>query len=153
MDISESLHDIITDLLERVGLEITKVEVTEEENNNYHINIESPNPSELIGYHGDNIQALQHILKILAWKNSQTESFNILVDVDNYRKRQEENAINLATRKIAATRKTGRPQAIPPMTAYIRRKIHIHCMGAGFEDIETYSQGEGEERHLVIKLK
>ncbi len=153
MDIKETLEDILIDLLDKTGLSHTKIEITEEENNNYNINIESKNPSELIGSRGETIQAIQHILKILAWKKAQSEHFNILVDVDNYRKKQEDNALKLAARKISIARKTGREQALPPMSPYIRRKIHLYCMGAGFEDIETYSKGDGDTRQLVIKLK
>lgn len=153
MNIKESLEDLLIDLLQKTGLSYSKIEIIEEENDNYNINIESKNPSELIGARGETIQALQHILKILAWKKTQSEHFNILVDVDNYRKKQEENALNLALRKVDYARKTGREQSLPPMSPYIRRKIHLYCMGAGFEDIETYSKGEGELRHLVIKLK
>ncbi len=153
MEIKETLEDILIDLLQKTSLSYSKIEILEEENNNYTINIESNSPSELIGSRGETIQAIQHILKILAWKKLQTEHFNILVDVDNYRKKQEENSLNLAKRKIAYARKTGREQALPPMSAYLRRKIHLYCMGPGFEDIETYSKSEGEARHLVIKLK
>lgn len=153
METQEILQDLLTELLQKTNLSYSKIEVIEEENNNFNINIESSNPSELIGSRGETIQAIQHILKILAWKKAQNEHFNILVDVDNYRKKQEENALNLAIRKIDYARKTGREQSLPPMSAYIRRKIHLYCMGAGFEDIETYSKDEGETRHLVIKLK
>ncbi|MBD3330652.1 KH domain-containing protein [Candidatus Peregrinibacteria bacterium] len=153
MDIEEILHEILTDLLNRLGMEVTKISITEEENENYFINISSENPSELIGYHGDNIQAIQHILKTLAWKKTGNNNFNILLDVDNYRKRQEENVMNLAKRKIAMARKTRRPQNLPPMNPFLRRKIHLLCMEPGMDDIETLSQGEGDRRHIVIKLK
>ncbi len=153
MDIEEIIKEILEDLLKKLDLQFSKIEISEEENKNFHINITSDNPSHFIGYHGENIQAIQHILKALAWAKISNETFNILLDVDNYRKRQEENIISLATRKISQTRKTGRPQALPPVSAYLRRKVHMICMGAGFEDIETYSEGEGEKRHLIIKLK
>ena len=153
MNIEETLHDLLSEILTKLGTDFTKITVEEEENKNFAINIESDNPSILIGYHGDNIQALQHILKVLAWRKLQNEQFNIMVDIDNYRKRQENNVLALAERKIDTLRKTGRKQVLPPMSSYFRRKVHLMCMESGFEDIETYSEGQGDRRQIIIKLK
>ncbi len=153
MNIEETLEELLTEILKKLGTDFKKVTVEEEENRNFTINIESDNPSLLIGYHGDNIQALQHILKVIAWKKLQNEQFNIIVDIDNYRKRQEDNVMALAERKVDAVRKTGRKQVLPPMSSYFRRKVHLMCMESGFEDIETYSEGDGDRRQIIIKLK
>lgn len=153
MDIEDLLKDTTKEILDRLGVEYSKVIVNETEKNNYDINIKSDNPSLLIGYHGENIQALQHLLKTFAWRKSKNEQFNIIVDVDDYRKRQEENVMNMTDRKIDAARRTGKKQILPPMSPYFRRKVHLYCMGAGFDDIETLSEGEADRRHVVIKLK
>lgn len=153
MDIEDILRSTLEEILRFIDVSYNKITINEEEKDSYVINIESDNPSLLIGYHGENIQALQHLLKVLAWKKSGNEQFNILLDIDEYRKRQEENVINLAQRKVDAARKTGRKQIMPPMSPYFRRKIHLYCMGAGFDDIETESVGNGDLRHIVIKLK
>lgn len=153
MDLEESLKETLEEILKLLNVEYKKVIIEEEEKDSYNINIESDNPSLLIGYHGDNIQALQHLLKVLVWKKTNNEHFNILLDIDNYRKRQEENVLKLADRKIDTIRKTGRPQKLPPMSPYFRRKVHLHCMQAGFEDIETISEGTGDQRYIILKLK
>ena len=153
MDIEEILKEILEQLLIKLGTEYDKITVSEEEKDEYEINIESDNPSILIGYHGDNIQALQHILKVLVWRKTNNERFNILLDIDNYKKRQEENVINLTDRKISILRKTGRPQSLPAMSPYFRRKVHLYCMGAGYEDVETFSEDDGERRHVILKRK
>lgn len=153
MDIEEILKETLEELLNKLGTEYHKITVNEEEKDDFIINVESEEPSLMIGYHGENIQALQHILKVLVWKKAQNENFNILLDIDDYRKRQEENIITLAERKVEAARKTGRPQKLPPMSPYFRRKVHIYCMGAGFDDIETLSEGADERRYVIIKLK
>lgn len=153
MDLEEVLHETIKEILDKLAIEYTKIVITEEDKDSYNINILSENPSILIGHHGNNIFALQHLLKVLAWKKMQNENFNILLDVDDYRKRQEENVLSLAERKIEAVRSSGRPQSMPPMSPYFRRKIHMLCMSAGYNDIETISEGEGDRRHLILKLK
>jgi len=153
MDIEDLLKETLEEILKKLGTNYTKIIINEDEKDSYLVNIKSDEPSLLIGYHGENIQALQHLLKVLIWKKCESEKFNILVDVDDYRKRQEDNVIALAQRKVDATRKTGRKQILPPMSPYFRRKIHLYCMGAGFDDIETSSEGDGDRRHIVIKLK
>ncbi|MCX6735274.1 MAG: KH domain-containing protein [Candidatus Peregrinibacteria bacterium] len=153
MDIEDVLKETLEEILKKLGTNYTKILISEDEKDSYVVNIKSDEPSLLIGYHGENIQALQHLLKVLVWKKCDTEKFNILVDVDDYRKRQEDNVIALSQRKVDAVRKTGRKQILPPMSPYFRRKIHLYCMGAGFDDIETASEGEGDRRHIVIKLK
>ncbi len=137
-----------------IRIEFDKIEVEESEKDTFHVNIESKDQSLLIGHHGSNIQALQHILKILCWKKLPVErEFHIVLDIDDYRKRQEESVINLAERKVDMARRSRRPQSLPPMSGYFRRKVHLHLMGAGFDDVETISKGEGEHRHIIIQLK
>lgn len=153
MDIEETLEETLSKLLKGLGVEYKKIVISEDEKDSYLINIESNEPSLLIGYHGENIQALQHLLKVIAWKRSGNEHFNILLDIDEYRKRQEDNVINMTQRKVETARRTGKKQILPPMSPYFRRKIHLHCMGAGFDDIETGSEGLGDDRHVIIKLK
>ncbi len=153
MDIQETLKETLEEILKKLHLEYTEIHITEEENNNFLINVNTENPSHMIGYHGDNIHAIQHILKTLCWKKCNSNMFNILLDVDEYRKRQEENVVKLAQKRIENIRRNGRTQHLPPMSAYLRRKVHLHCMNAGNEDIETFSTGEGDRRHIVIKLK
>ncbi len=153
MDLEDILQETLEELLKKLEVEYSKIEISEEDKGSFEINIKSENPSLLIGHHGDNIQALQHILKTLIWKKAQNEQFNIMVDVDDYRKRQEENILNLAERKIDYIRKTGRPQKLPPMSPYLRRKIHMLCMSPGYDDLETLSEGEGDQRYITIKLK
>ena len=153
MDIDDILKKSLEDILDLLEVEYSKLIISEEAGT-YEINIKSDNPSLLIGYHGDNIQALQHLLKTLVWKQTNSnEQFNILLDVDDYRKRQEDNALEYAKRKIETIRKTGRPQTLPPMSPYIRRKVHMLCMSPGFDDVETISEGEGDRRYIKIKLK
>ena len=153
MDIDDILKETLEEMLKHLDVEYTKIEIDEEEDN-FNINIKSDNPSLLIGYHGENIQALQHLIKVLSYKRvSDDKKFHITLDVDDYKKRQEENVIALATRLVDKARQTGRPQSLPPMSAYFRKKIHTHLMGAGYDDVETESRGEADRRHVVIKIK
>ena len=80
------------------------------------------------------------------------EDFTIVVDVDNYRKRQEDNVINLAERKVDMARKTTKMQVLPPMSPYFRRVVHLHLTKDQFDDVKTESIGDGDHRQVTICL-
>lgn len=151
MKLEKTIKEKIILLLEHLGVDFDKVEVSyNEEKEIYRVNIESDEPSLLIGHHGETIGAIQHLLKVLLWKDG-GEEFNISVDVDNYRQRQEENVIDLIKKKIDAVRETNREQKFPPMSPYFRRLVHLYI--SEHNDLETESQGDGDHRYVIIRLK
>lgn len=152
MEIENVLKDILEQLLNKLQVPYQTIEIEKEENELFRINIESDDPSLLIGFHGENIHALQHLLKVLTWKQVDKD-FTILVDVDNYRKRQEDNVINLAERKVDMARKTNKTQVLPPMSSYFRRVIHLHLTKDEFSDVTTESIGDGDHRQVTITME
>lgn len=145
------LTDLIQDLTQKMDIKINKLEIGKKDDS-YYINLETEEPSLLIGPGGETIRAMQLILKILLWRKAQQE-VNIFLDIDNYRKRQEESVITLAERKAALARTTGQDQALLPMSPYFRRLVHVHLSQPEFQDLTTESIGEGPHRKVIIKLK
>ncbi len=155
------IQETLEELLAKLSTPFRKIRIEKRDENTYRVNIESEEPSLMIGHHGENIYALQNILRIIIWKKQEKaqenmereEQCNIIVDVDDYRKRQEDNVIKLAERKVDMVRKTQSVQPLPPMSAYFRRLIHLHLTKEQFNDIQTESVGEGDLRYLTIKPK
>lgn len=155
MDIEKTLKEALEGILINLEVPYDEVGIEKEKQNDvdlYRINIETEDPSVLIGFHGETIHAMQHLLKVIAWRQTQKE-FNILLDVDNYRQRQEENVLNLAKRKVDIARQTNKTQVLPPMSGYFRRAIHMYLNTDDFKDITTESIGEGDHRQVTIVLK
>ena len=50
-------------------------------------------------------------------------------------------------------RDSGMQSALPPMSAYFRRVVHLFIRDGKYTDIETESMGEGNYRQVVIKPK
>lgn len=150
------LQETLAAILKNLGVTFRKFKVSVDSKNDaaklYRIDIDSDEASTLIGYHGETIYALQHLLKTIVWKQSGENVF-IVLDVDSYRKRQEESVVALATRKVEAARKTFQDQTLPPMSPYFRRVIHMELAKPEFSDIVTESTGEGEHRAVVIRVK
>lgn len=154
MDLEQLIKETLEQILIRIGTEFTGISVEKEDDKTYIVNIESEEASTLIGRHGETIQSLQHLVKVIIWAKTQVSSeHTIIIDVDGYRQRQKESIINLAERKVEFVRKTRRAQSLPPMSPFFRRIVHMHLMEPGFDDIETMSEGEGEMRHIIIRPK
>jgi spoIIIJ-associated protein len=106
----------------------------------------------LIGWHGETIAAVQHVLKCLLWKQGVESKTQVIVDVDGYKKRQEESVIRLAERKAEVAIANQKEIKLPPMNPYFRRKIHLHLAESDKykERITTDSVGEGAQRQVRI---
>lgn len=150
------IQETLASILKNLGVAFRKFKVSHEKQPSgvtvYRIDIDSDEAATLIGYHGETIYALQHVLKTLVWKKANENVF-IILDVDSYRKRQEESVLALAIRKVDAARKTLQEQALPPMSPYFRRIIHLALAKPEFSDIVTESMGEGDHRAVMIKVK
>ena len=155
----DQLQETLASILQHLGVEFRKFRVEEDETTFqnekhplYRIDIDTDEASTLIGYHGETIYALQHLLKTIIWNQTGKNVF-VVLDVDSYRKRQEESVKKMAQRKIEMVRKTSQEQFLPPMSPYFRRIVHLYLMQKEFEDLLTESVGEGDHRQVVIRTK
>lgn len=135
-----------------MNFEIDKafVEDMEGEENQVLIGLTVSNPAGLIGFRGRNLAAIQLILS-LAVKNKLGEWVRILLDVNNYRQEQKERLVAMVQGLAQKVLATGNPAVMTNMSSYERRVCHMAA--SNMEGISTESEGEGEERHIVIKLK
>ncbi|OIP81031.1 hypothetical protein COT83_03570 [Candidatus Peregrinibacteria bacterium CG10_big_fil_rev_8_21_14_0_10_44_7] len=148
------IKDILHDLLTRMDIPYSVIDVSlMDDDKTYKANIESDDSSLLIGKHGENMQALQTVAKLIVYKKfPEKKDFSLTLDVNNYRSRQEDSVIEMANRKADYVRQTGKSQSLPPMSPYFRRVVHMHLMQPEFDDLETESHGQGSYRQVKIKL-
>ena len=148
----DTIQETLGEILGHISVNFKKVDVKlDKEKSRYYINLESEESSLLIGFHGETIQALQHLLKTLLWKKGLTDEYTIYLDIDEYRKRQEDSVLAMAERKVEFVKKSGRPISLPPMSPYFRRLVHLRLAEPDFDDVITESISEGERRHIIIK--
>lgn len=110
--------------------------------------IETDEAGILIGHHGETLDSLKLILTFLVSREL-NEFTRINLDVSGYRKEREEKLKQMASDIKERVKSSGEAITIPNLTANDRRVIHVFLQ----EDTEvtTESQGEGEDRMLVIK--
>ena len=101
----------------------------------------------LIGFHGDNLQALQVLLSGL--KERGEGGIRLFLDIDGYKASRNQAIIDLANKTAEQAIKIERNIHLDPMNAYERRIVHTTLQDR--EDVTTESTGEGEKRHVVVK--
>lgn len=109
------------------------------------------NLSALIGKNGQNIRALEQIVKLLYFKRSVPEEkpATFVVDLNDYRKLRARQVIERAVEAAHRVRVSKKAEALLPMSSYERRLIHVEL--ASYPDIETESIGEEPKRRIVIR--
>ena len=122
------------------------VEVTANDNE-LSFAIKGESLGKLIGFHGDNIQAIQMLLSGLKIRGE--GAVRMYLDVDGYKAGRNQNIIDLANKTAEQAIKIERNIHLDPMNAYERRIVHTTLQGR--DDVTTESTGEGEKRHVVVK--
>jgi len=149
------IKETLGSLLKELNLEFSEITVDASDISMIRVDIISANPSRLIGWHGETLNALQHLVKSISRTKQKTEKAPFIVlDVDGYRKDQEAKVCSIAEQKIDFVRRKKTRVALPPMSPYFRRVVHLFVSNhADYQDITTESVGEGEYRQIVLKLK
>lgn len=144
----------ISDLLTKLGLEFSDVVVKDEEDFT-RAEIVSETASRIIGWHGETLNSIQHLAKSLIRQQGKLDrSPFLVVDVDGYRKSQEDKVIKIAEQKADFVRRTASRVALAPMSPYFRRIVHLHIANTPeLSDLTTESTGQGDYRQIVLKLK
>ena len=115
--------------------------------NEISFSITGENLGKLIGYHGDNIQAIQMLLSGLKLRSEWP--VRMYVDIGGYKQNKDQAVIDLAIKTADQAVKIERNIHLDPMNAYTRRIVHTTLQSR--DDVTTESTGEGEKRHVVIK--
>ncbi len=147
------VKETLSELLKSMDFPVRKIIVFEDEFGVLRANIECDNAPLLIGYHGQTLAACQTILKSVLWRKGFDEKGSIVLDVNEYKKSQEQRMISVAIEKAESVRATNIPQFMPIMSPYMRRLIHLHFTKEDYADLETESVGEEGKRRIQIKKK
>lgn len=144
----DEIQKLVSELFSLTGI-TSQFEVIEKEEKTFEINIASDSETGLlIGFRGENINSLQTIISLML-KNKLGEWVRIIVNVGDYRQKQEEKLEDLANQAAQRALETGEAQPIYNLSSGQRRTIHMYLSERN--DVITESQGEEPERFLVVK--
>lgn len=141
----QSLADELFSLMEITS----KPEVSyDKDNEAYLVNLDGGEETGLlIGRKGETLSSIQTVLGIML-KQKTGESMRVMVNVGNYREKEEDYLKSLAENTAARAKETGEPQSLYNLKPGQRRIIHMYL--SEDKEIKTESVGEGRDRYLVV---
>lgn len=142
----ELIKETTEELLKNLKVE-AEVEVGEKEGA-FHVQIETPDSGLLIGSYGETLSDFQLILSLMIFKKLD-EWCRLVVNVGDYRQRREETLRQMAEDAAERTSATGKPIALPNLSSFDRRIVHLALLD--HSSVTTVSEGEGKDRVLIVK--
>lgn len=143
--VADNIRQIIEKLAVSATIEVSRVDKT------FFVEIESEDSALLIGKYGYNLDALQFILAVRLKTLSLSDDFEVFVDVGNWRKQKENKLQQLADSIVLKVIESGQPESLYNLKSSERRVIHTAL--TAHPQVETISEGEGLDRHLIIRPK
>lgn len=147
---TDAVLTIVADVVTAMGLDAKPVlkEDTEEE---VLVEIVGKDLGMLIGKRGQTLDALQYIVGIGANKHGGDGKKRVILDAEGYRERHKQTLIQTALEYAKAVKEQGQEAVLEPQPARDRRIVHMAL--AEDPDVYTYSEGMGDDRHVVISPK
>jgi spoIIIJ-associated protein len=145
-------RDVVSELLEKMKVRatVTSEYVPDSDARSrvpIRVNIQGDDLSYLIGRQAETLNSLQYISSLIINKEI-GRSIPLIVDVEGYRIRRENQLRQLARRMADQATSTGRRQVLEPMPASERRIIHIELRDN--PQVTTESIGEDPRRKVTI---
>lgn len=139
----------LEDMLSFFGLNVD-VYATTEDNEVIELNVPSTHLNGfLIGQRGETVRAMQFMVSN-ALRSAGLEPSRVNVDIADYKKARADRLVEKAQEWFKEVEESGEPKHLNPMNAADRRIVHKAADEAG---LVTESQGDGRDRHIVLKKK
>lgn len=101
----------------------------------------------LIGEHGGNLRALQHLVSLAL--RGKEHPFRVNIDVADYKKQRAQRLAEQVGEWAEAIIKSGAPMELVTMNAADRRTVHKTV--AEITGVESESTGEGRDRRVTLR--
>lgn len=146
---SEAIKNDIRDMLERMGLgdAIEGIDVYQGTTSRITVRVRG-DARMLIGEHGNNLAALEHVVRRVTAKKYGVET-PFTLDINDYRMKRLEDLKQDVKEAAHAVRIYKKSIPLRAMSSFERRIVHL--LLAEYPDIATESIGTDAERHVVIK--
>ncbi len=141
----EFAQKYMTDILSFFGV---NVDVSAEINDEViEVNVPSTDSNSLlIGRGAETLRSMQ-LLLTTALRNQGAETYRVNIDIAEYKKQRADKIATQAREWIEEVRKSGDSKVVS-LNAADRRVVHK--VAGEYSDIDTFSEGEGRDRKIVI---
>jgi len=134
--------DIIQQIINKIGFDC------QIKTDKGFINIQVSEPGLLIGQNGDNIKALEHLTKLVIFKNKRVIP-DFTLDINNYRQQKIDFLKDLARKSAYRAKVLKKEIILRSMPAFDRRLIHTELS----EDSGIITESQGIEPNRCVILR
>lgn len=138
----------LEDLLSFYGVNLEVMATLDDEIINLSVPV-SEESSLLIGRGAETLRSFQYLTS-QALRNNNAELVRVNVDIADYKKQRAEKIVEQARGWIEGVRSSG-DSYVARINAADRRIVHQ--VATEYDDIRTFSEGEGRERAIIIAQK
>ncbi len=150
-----SLEDIkqhIVDFCTALGIPFSSISVKEKDGHIVANIIPHDQASLYIGYRGQNLAAMQHLLRSLLWEKGISQDQFFILDIDGYQEQNNNRIFEILEQKISLAEKTQTPQMMPFLQPVERRMVHMKIKTDYPQfDSESFDNQKGERVLRVFK--
>jgi spoIIIJ-associated protein len=146
---ADAVADFIEELLDRMGIDAI-AEPTTHAGHVYVDIVDGPEDDMalLIGRHGQTLDAIQELARTAVGRRLD-QRIRVLIDVEDYRKRQDDRLMELAREVAERVADSGEEERLDPMNAYERKLVHDAV--AEVDGVESVSEGTDPDRFVVVR--
>jgi spoIIIJ-associated protein len=146
---ADAVADFIEELLDRMGIDA----IAEPTSHSGHVYVDIVDGPEddmalLIGRQGQTLDAIQELARTAVGRRLD-QRIKVLIDVEDYRKRQDDRLMDRAREVAERVADSGTEERLDPMNAYERKLVHD--VVAEVEGVESVSEGADPARFVVVR--
>mgnify|MGYP004449097997 CR=1 FL=1 len=146
-NVADCAIEVLQNILSCYNLGDITIDEYEGDDKELILDVTGKDLSILIGYHGRTLDALQTAVSVVSSKKLGFR-YPVFVDVEGHKNRRRQKLEKMAHSLAQKAVRQERPVSMRPASAYERRIIHVALKDDS--SVETHSEGEGRNRHLVI---
>lgn len=151
-DFEESIVNFTTEVITKMGYKCS-VTIQERSETRLMLDIVTDDSAIIIGKRGKNLDAIQLLVNVYAGKfiDKDESSLRIILDVENYRTRREDNIVRSALKTADIVCSTKSSRLLEPLNPFERRLVHSALNE--IDDVITQSEGEGTFKRIRVIYK
>lgn len=147
--IQNRIKEILENIFSEVGItaEIAFPKDRNTDDQHYYAEVSTDETNLVIGYHGETLNSIQHVINVILFKDY-GEECSVIVDVGGYRRERENKLVALAENAADKAKFLNKSVSLHPMNGYERKIIHSRV--SELEGVTSSSEGEGYNRRVII---
>ena len=147
-DLTEKASEFLLGVLERMGI-TADIDIKDDADKTT-LEIQTQDTELVIGRRGVVIDALQHMVNKAVYKERRDEKTKpLVVDAGGFRDKQVDRLRGIAQKMGEKAMETKQIVELQPMTPHDRRIVHM-AISEMYPGLTTRSEGEGEDRHILL---